>query len=413
MMKLLGFVGYTIGTNLYVALVHLAGLWNHKARKMIEGRAATFASLANASAQWTGKSVIWFHCASLGEFEQARPIIEAFKEKHADWKIAITFFSPSGYEIRKNYAHADWVGYLPFDNATNAQKLIALLNPQKVFFVKYELWFYYLRQLGLKKIPTYLVSAHFRPTQLYFKWYGVFFRSMLQQFTHIFCQNEPSCVLLQKVAITRCSVSNDTRFDRVWNQAQSAISLPIIHQFKNNQPLLVAGSSYATEESYIEQILAQVPDWKIIIAPHHITETRLKQIEQTFSNFSIVRYSKFNELQEARILLIDNIGMLSSIYAYANAAFIGGGYGSGGLHNTLEPAAFGMPICFGPNHVHRFPEAEAMVSKGIAKIINQPNELQTLLTLSLQERERIALDCKLWVQSQTGATNKVLSALNL
>lgn len=413
MMNLLGFGLYTLGTRLYVLLVKIAAIWNPKAKQMIVGRASTFSSLAQTATQWQGKPVAWFHCASLGEFEQARPIIEAFKQKHPSWVVTITFFSPSGFEIRKNYAEAAWIGYLPFDNGTNAKKLIQLMNPQLAFFVKYEVWFHYLKQLKLSKVPTYLVSAHFRPSQPYFKWYGVFFRSMLQHFTHVFCQNASSLSLLNQIGITNGTVSNDTRFDRVWEHAQTPISIPAIAQFKNNQPLLVAGSSYTYEEDLIAQILDSLSNWKVVIAPHHINEARLTQIERTFSKYQVARLSQFNPTHPTQVLIIDNIGMLSSIYAYANIAFIGGGYGTGGLHNTLEPAAFGMPICFGPNHVHRFPEAESMVKQHIATIIHHSSDLKQLLALPLSEQQEIGIRCKNWVQSQTGATNKVLSALHL
>lgn len=411
-----GFLGaliYNIGIFLYALIIRVAALFKPKARLFMEGRRDIFNRIREELKDNAGPNA-WFHCASLGEFEQARPVIEAFRKKHPQYRIIVTFFSPSGYEVRKNDQAADHIFYLPLDTASNARRLIKLFRPSVAFFVKYEFWHHYLDQLRRQQVPVYLISAHFREDQVFFAWYGTFFRNMLQVFDRIFTQNEGSEALLRAIGIDRVTVSRDTRFDRVYDSTVNAPLLPLIEQFRQNQPLLVAGSSYATEETMIGNYLVDHPRLKVIIAPHEIHASRISEVLDTFKDHKTMRYSEANaqNVQDAEVLVIDNIGLLAAIYRYADIAFVGGGFGKKGLHNTLEAATFGMPILFGPNNHDKFPEARQLLQNGIAFTIPDQEAFSQLMEDLLHypaKRKEIGLRSRNFIQAHIGATATILS----
>lgn len=359
---------YSIGIGIYAGGVRIAALFNNKAKLMAEGWKRTFDSLSEAHLADVRTS--WFHASSLGEFEQARPVLEQFKRNHPEYKICVTFFSPSGYEVRKNYADADLVCYLPMDTRANAARLIRLMQPDVAFFVKYDFWFNILGQLARRGTPTYIFSAIFRPQQYFFKWYGSWFRKQLKRcYTHLFVQNEESLQLLQSNGITQCSIAGDTRFDRVHAITQEAKSFPVVEKFIDAHPgakVIVAGSSWEPDEARLSQYLDSNASPILILAPHVISGSHLDAIENSlFATHSCVRYSQLANGQgdnAARILIIDNVGMLASLYRYAHAAYIGGGFGAG-IHNILEAVTFGKPVVFGPRY-RKFKEACDIIALG-------------------------------------------------
>lgn len=408
---------YDVGIFFYSVVAKIASLNNQKAKLFIDGRKNIFDAIS-AKLKNDTHPKIWFHCASLGEFEQARPIIESIKATHPQYKVIVTFFSPSGYEFRKKYDQADYIFYLPLDTKSNAQKLISLFNPSTVFFVKYEFWFHYLTQLHQQKIPTYLISANFRTNQLFFKWYGSFFKKLLQYFEIIFTQNEESKKLLNEIGINHVIVSKDSRFDRVYTTIKNVQSLPIIEQFKHKNLLIIAGSSYTPEENLINNFLLQTSQKiKIIIAPHEIDSAHIKTIEHTFANFKTILYSNANtsNVIDKQVLIIDNIGLLSSIYQYGDIALIGGGFAKKGLHNMLEAAAFGMPILFGPNNHDKFPEANQMIKYGVAFTVYNNNlefnHLMDEFISNTEKRNKISSLSKKFITENIGSTEIILSTI--
>lgn len=412
----LGYIMYRIGLGGYALLVQLASLFNAKASLFTRGRKGLLQMIESTVANDSRKK-IWFHCASLGEFEQARPVMEQLRIKYPEYAVVITFFSPSGYEIRKNYAGADYIFYLPLDTPASAQRFVAAINPSLVFFVKYEIWYHYLKALGERAIPVILISANFRTNHIYFKWYGLFFKKMLTRFNHIFCQNEASQALLNKHGITQTSVSKDTRFDRVLANSTHALDIAPALAFCEEHKILIAGSSYEAEEQLIATVMQQFPEWKIIIAPHHIAHQRIESIQKQFALYGTTTFSELSlhlELAHKKVLIIDNIGMLSSLYRYADIAFVGGGFGKTGLHNILEAAVFGMPVLFGPNNLKKFPESLDMLDAGVGFVVSQPQQLQAHLYNWDQHPstlEAVALKAKQFISSQTGATEHIISYL--
>ena len=342
---------YSLGIRSYSFLICIASLWNPKAKLWMEGRKSVWKQLD----QWesNGKPAYWFHCASLGEFEQGRPLMEALKEKES-CQLIVTFFSPSGYEIRKNYELADLVVYLPRENRKNVKRFLTVLNPSKVFFVKYEFWATYLFEAKKLGAAVYSVSAVFRADQIFFKPFGGFMRKVLKTFDHVFVQDKKSEDLLAKIGI-EATLAGDTRYDRVMANAEKVRPYPEIEKFINGKKVLVVGSSWAQDDQVIKECLND-PDfeWKVIMAPHEIGEDRIKTIEATFEKRAI-RYSNITSNEEAQILIIDNIGMLMNVYQYADIAYVGGAFGKG-LHNILEPACFGVPVIFG-DRFEKFTEA--------------------------------------------------------
>ncbi len=363
---------YLIAIKLYAAAITIASVFNHKASQWVKGRKNWQSHVQ--SALMPGEKRIFFHCASLGEFEQGKPLLEELKLNYPEHKIVLTFFSPSGFEIRKHDPHADYVFYLPVDGPVNAKKFIDLINVEMAFFVKYEFWHFYIKEFRTRKIPVYFVSSIFRPTQIYFQPFGKFFFSILKRVSHFFVQNQTSLELLYKHGITPVSVTGDTRFDRVYQNSLNTKSISEIEQFKGKGKLLVAGSTWAADEKLLAGLIENLEDdFKVIIAPHEIGEVRINSLISKLGS-SCVRFSDWNsQTASKKILIIDNVGMLSSVYKYANVAYIGGGFGKG-IHNILEAVVFGIPVFFGPNY-KKFREASELVHwKGAFSIRNE-NEL--------------------------------------
>ncbi|WP_395805317.1 3-deoxy-D-manno-octulosonic acid transferase [Daejeonella sp.] len=402
---------YDAGICLYTLLIAIFSLKNKKAQFWIQGRKGLFERIEKSLEK--NKKYAWFHFASLGEFEQGRPVLEKLKSDHPNTPIVITFFSPSGYEVRKNYPLADHVFYLPIDTKQNARKLVRLLNPTIAVFTKYEYWYHYFEALNANKTPLYIISGIFRKEQAFFKWYGGLHRKMLGLVSHFFVQNEESRHLLAEIGVKNVSVSGDTRFDRVDFNAKNPIKISQVEEFCKNNHSFIAGSTWLEDEQLIETLIEVMPDWKFIIAPHEVNENRIKNIEKLFPNS--IRFSEIQEggispqtIAASQVLIIDSIGILSSIYQYGEIAYIGGGFGVG-IHNTLEAAAFGLPVIFGPNYA-RFKEAVELIKKSAAFSIKDSQELKTDVNFLLKEENRIksgqtALG---YVQSQTGATQKFL-----
>lgn len=402
---------YTIGITLFTVIAKFASFFNKKAKLFIDGRKNVFEQIANQINP--DDRPIWFHFASLGEFEQGRPVLERLKSIYPAPKIVITFFSPSGFEIRKNYAGADGIFYLPIDTPSHAKKFMALVNPSLAIFTKYEFWFHYFNELHQKNIPLYLISGIFRPNQAFFKWYGGFNRKMLRLITHFFVQNEESAILLKGIGINAVSVSGDTRFDRVYENSLSPKRIPEIEAFCGDTPIFIAGSSWLADEKLIALLVERHPDWKFIIAPHEVDEAHIKEIKKLFPTalkFSVLtsqfakHSSPISNLQ-SQILIIDNIGMLSSLYQYAKLGYIGGGFGVG-IHNTLEAAAFGLPVIFGPKY-DKFQEAKDLIAIGAAMSISNGEELLSAFA-HFKSNDKASADAKAYVERQKGATEMIM-----
>jgi 3-deoxy-D-manno-octulosonic-acid transferase len=404
---------YTISILAYRLAIGIASLFNTKARKWIEGRKGIFEKLEKDIDP--SAALAWFHCASLGEFEQGRPVIEAFRKKHPHYKILLTFFSPSGYEIRKSYRGADHVYYLPLDTRANAERFISITQPKIVLFVKYEFWFNYLDILHKKNIPFYLISATFRSDQHFFKSYGAWFRKALNNYAHIFVQNETSKQLLSNAGVQRVTVSGDTRFDRVAEIVSNAKDLPIAGAFANNTQVMVAGSTWEEDEKFLIELIKHHRELKLIIAPHEIGGTRIGSLVSSLEKITtVIRFSQANERNviNSQVLIIDNIGMLSSLYRYGKIAYIGGGFGKG-IHNILEAAAYGMPVIFGPNY-EKFLEAKTLVKLQGAFSISSYDELNKCVHELLNDQMKLAFASKIsgdYVRENTGATSVILNAL--
>lgn len=401
---------YQLGIFFYALAARVTALFSEKARFFVNGQKAAFPYLEQRLDH--SRPLLWVHCASLGEFEQGRPLIEQIKKKHPGYQVLLTFFSPSGYEIRKNYDQADYVCYLPLDTASNARKFIELTKPEKVFFIKYEFWYNYINQLHKNNIPLFLVSAIFRQEQLFFKsglrakWY----RQVLQKVAHFFVQTENSAQLLASIGINNCTVTGDTRFDRVAEIAANSKQLPLIEQFKNGQKLIVAGSSWSPDEELLIDFLKQDQTTKIIFAPHEVKESNIKRLLDQLPAGAI-RYSQAEgkNLEQAQVLVVDTIGILSSIYHYATVAYIGGGFGVG-IHNTLEAAIYNIPVIFGPNYL-KFQEAVNLQKVGAAFPITNSEELTGILSQLLnddQKRLEVAQKCREFMLLNLGATQQVL-----
>lgn len=411
---------YNIFLRLYLGVISLAALWNIKARNWITGRKDLMEQVKSSIKG--GKPVIWMHCASLGEFEQGRPVLEQLKSQFTDHEIVLTFFSPSGYMVQKNYRGADYIFYLPLGTRKAAQTFINLINPKLVVWVKYEYWYHFLHQLHEQKIPVILISAIFRKDQVFFKWYGSLHRKMLTFFDRLFVQNESSAQLLRDIGIRNVTIAGDTRFDRVVDIANTPRELPIIAQFCQGRIVIVAGSTWPEDEEALDHYANTHPELRFIIAPHEIDDDHLEEIEKLFSN--TVRYSKleaeanleadintaFSSGTKYQTMIIDNIGMLSKLYSYSTISYVGGGFGDDGIHNILEAAVYGKPVLFGPEY-EKYKEANDLVEMGGAFSAENVLELEELLTRLLKNedeyREASATAMK-YVQDNTGATNKLL-----
>ncbi|MET4083514.1 3-deoxy-D-manno-octulosonic-acid transferase [Pedobacter sp. UYP30] len=400
---------YSITINLYFFIVWVTSLFNAKAKLFIKGRENLFAKL-NSSLS-TEKKRIWFHFASLGEFEQGRTVLEQVKSNYKEQEIIVTFFSPSGYEIRKNYPGVK-VFYLPMDSLSNAKKFIEIVNPSIAIFTKYEFWHFYFSELKHKGVPLFLISSIFRDNQPFFRWYGNFNREILKCVTHFFVQNKESVSLLSSINLNNVTLAGDTRFDRVFENAIAPKRFPIIDFFLAGSPTCIAGSTWPEDEGILSALPEKYPTWKFIIVPHEVDEKHLANIEHLFPATSI-RFSVLSadptRLEKSKsvinVLIIDNIGMLSSLYQYGKIAYIGGGFGAG-IHNTLEAAAFGLPVIFGPKY-KKFQEAKDLIAIGAAKSIDNNAELTHAFTHFAKNKECSAA-AKDYVAKNKGATKTIV-----
>ena len=406
---------------LYNLVISIAGfflkivaLFSPKIKLFIDGRKNVF-SILEEKIKATDKT-IWFHSASLGEYEQGLPVIEKIKEKYPSHKIVVTFFSPSGYEVRKNNTVADVTIYLPLDTKKNAKRFLKLVHPEKAFFIKYEFWLNYLKELETSKTPTYLISGIFRDSQMFFKWYGGFYRKALKAFTYFFVQNESSKQKIEAIGFNNVIVSGDTRFDRVNAILERDNSLDYIEKFKNNQTTIVIGSSWPKDEALIAEYINQAPDdVKFIIAPHNIKTEQISNLKSQITKSSVLFSEKNNfDLSNYSVFIIDTIGLLTKIYSYGTIAYVGGGFGNPGIHNILEPATFGIPIIIGPNFSN-FAEAVELVKLKGCTVISNSDELKNSFDQLindenfLKEKGQI---CKSYIQDNTGATNSIMKIVS-
>lgn len=392
-------------------VLKILALFSPKIKLFVEGRKSVF-QILKKNIQATDKT-IWFHAASLGEYEQGLPVIEKVKEKYPIHKIILTFFSPSGYEVRKNNTVADVTVYLPLDTISNAKQFLKVVHPEMVFFIKYEFWPNYLNELKNQNIKTYLISGIFREKQAFFKWYGGFYRNALKTFDYFFVQNDSSKRLLQSIEFNNVKVSGDTRFDRVVTILEKDNSLDFIAAFKNNQPTIVIGSSWPKdEELLINYINNSAESVKFIIAPHNIKAEQITNIKSQITKSSVLFSEKDTvDVSNYSVFVIDTIGILTKIYSYADIAYVGGGFGNPGVHNILEPATFGIPVVIGPNYSH-FSEATALVNlEGCISIQNQIqlDEAFDLLLQNEDERLEKGHICSTFVQMNKGATQTIMT----
>lgn len=406
---------YTFGIYIYIAFVRLAALFGHKkAKQMLEGHKEIFDTLKKNIVP--GTDYVWFHASSLGEFEQGRPMIEKLRAEHPEYRVVLTFFSPSGYRPARNYQQADIVCYLPFDTKRNVKRFIDLVSPKMVFFIKYEFWMNFLDELSNRKIKTYSVSSIFRKEQTFFKPWGGRYRLALHSFDHLFVQNERSRDLLKDINVTNVSVVGDTRFDRVIKILEQERQLPLVEAFaQGDRKLFVVGSSWGEDEAVYMPYFNRHKEWKLIIASHEVNDERIKKIEELYEG-KCVRYTKadMEAVRNADCLIVDCFGLLSSIYRFGDIAYVGGGFGVG-IHNVLEAAVYGIPVFFGPNN-RKFQEAQALKECG--------GGLEIASTIAFEEKmDAFAADAALldkagkaagdYVSSNSGATGKIFKELGL
>jgi 3-deoxy-D-manno-octulosonic-acid transferase len=401
---------YKTGIFLYALIIRFVSVFNEKAKLFVDGRK----NWEDKLAQKINKKDrhIWFHCSSLGEFEQGRPVIEEIKKQFPDTKIVLTFFSPSGFEIRKNYELADVVCYLPLDTKKNAVAFLDLIQPEKVFFVKYEFWFFFISEMKNRKIPLYLVSAIFRRKQLFFKnsALGKWYRKILFQLEHIFVQNEESASLLKGIGLTNFTISGDTRFDRVAAIAKSSKEIPVVEKFRGDSVLIIAGSTWKPDEMLLAEFINESVGIKFVIAPHEVSAANINRIQQMLKKQSLL-FSKASEtnVENFDVLIIDSIGWLSSMYRYGKIAYIGGGFGVG-IHNILEAATFGLPVIFGPNY-KKFKEAVDLAFEGGAFPITNFKDLRLVFNKLTDEEETLKKAsgiCENYVIKNVGSTKVIV-----
>ena len=408
---------YTFSIYLYSIVIRIAAFFGHiKARQMCCGQKQVWTQLQTRLQQ--GERRIWIHCASLGEFEQGRPLMEDIRAHYPQYKILVTFFSPSGYELRKDDAGVDYVFYLPFDTQRNASRLLRLIHPEMVYFIKYEFWRNYLKTIQHLQIPLFLVSAIFRPEQVFFKWYGGWYRKMLKPFTHFFVQNELSKDLLATIGFTNVIVTGDTRFDRVCRIFDEVQQIPEVTQFVNGQPCMVAGSTWPSDEEMLTHYINQENRcMKWIIAPHELHDHQINRLMKAV-NFKSIRYSQLagKNPEEYQLLVIDNFGMLSSLYQYATVAYIGGGLDkNNGIHNALEAAVYGIPVIFGWVY-DEYQEAIDLVALGGAIPVRNELEFTFQLNTLLENPDKVTKTGNIagaFVASGRGATERILDVSSL
>ena len=407
---------YNIALTIAGSVLQIIAFFVPKIKLFVDGRKDVFIKLSEKIK--TSDQTIWFHAASLGEYEQGLPVIEAIKIKYPSHKIIISFFSPSGYEVRKNNALADITIYLPLDTRSNAQQFIEAIHPDMVFFIKYEFWPNYLNELKKQQIPTYLVSGIFRKNQLFFKWYGGFYKKALDAFTYFFVQNESSKKLLLQLGKTNVAISGDTRFDRVATILEKDNSLSFISAFKNNTTTIVAGSSWPQDEVLLSDYINNTKQkLKFIIAPHNVKKDQIAKLKTSITKKTVLYSDYLQEpslpLAEFDVFIIDTIGILTKIYFYANIAYVGGGFGKPGVHNILEPATFGIPIIIGPNYSH-FAEATALVELEGCKSVSTASQLKSSLDRLIIDdiyRSEKGHVCSTFVTMNKGATSIILNTI--
>lgn len=416
---------YNIGLSVLPFFIAIGALFNRKTRLFYRGRKGLLKKVANEVKP--GEPIIWFHCSSVGEFEQARPIIGWYKKNRPQYRILVTFYSPSGYELRKNFDQADWVYYLPIDTPSNARAFVNAVKPAKVIFIKYDLWYNFLQAIKNSGAELYLVSAIFRPFQPFFKWYGCFFRKMLKTFTKIFVQDEESKHNLKTIGIAgNVVVSGDTRFDRVHEITQKSRQFPVIEDFVKGSFAVVAGSTWLPDEQMIAEVMKNFSKVKLVIAPHEISKERIDKVSEIFDKYGVVKFSELvdggngnvSEIPDSsktdgrRVLIIDCLGILSSLYRYADFAYIGGGFGAG-IHNILEAATYGCPVVFGPNH-NKFQEAIDLLKLDGGTCVNDVNEFYEILDNCVKDKELRTWKgnvCKTYVEGHLGATERIVGKI--
>jgi 3-deoxy-D-manno-octulosonic-acid transferase len=405
---------YNLVVSLAAFFLKIVALFSPKIKLFVQGRKNVFAVLVQKINP--SDRTIWFHAASLGEFEQGLPVIERIKKKYPSHKIIVTFFSPSGYEVRKNNTVADVTVYLPLDTKNNAKKFITLVHPEMVFFIKYEFWLNYLQQLKKLKTPTYLISGIFRDNQMFFKWYGGFYRKALKSFTYFFVQNESSKEKIEGIGFKNVTVSGDTRFDRVAAILERDNQVDFIAAFKNNAPIIIIGSSWPKDEALIIDYINQAPpNVKFIIAPHNIKLEQISDIKGRINKSTVLFSEKENKnLAEYTVFVIDTIGLLTKIYSYGTIAYVGGGFGNPGIHNILEPATFGIPIVIGSNYSN-FAEAVQLVALEGCMVITNKDELKDIFDRLLTDKSFLTEKgeiCKYYIQDHKGATECILKTIS-
>ena len=392
----------------YRMALSLASLWTGKAQQWVAGRKDLFERLEQTIDH--SAPIVWVHSASLGEFEQGRPVIEKIRAERPEYKILLTFFSPSGYEIRKNYPGADYIFYLPLDTPANARRFLDIVKPEMAVFVKYEYWLNLLAELRSRKVRTFIVSAIFRRGSVFFRPWGGLWRKALQSFETIFVQDEGSKALLSEIGVDNVVVAGDTRFDRVAQIAAAAKKIEAVEQFKGDSRLFVAGSTWGPDEQLLVELANNNPQIKFIIAPHEMDEGRMAKIERETKG-GAVRYTNFTGTTDAQVLILNTMGMLSSVYGYADFSYIGGGFGVG-IHNTLEAATFGLPIAFGPEY-HKFKEARDMVALGAATSVTSYQQLEAWFAPLRDDEQHLKLTSQLakeYTHSHQGATDAFFTA---
>jgi 3-deoxy-D-manno-octulosonic-acid transferase len=409
-MQTMMLVFYDFFLILYKFSISLTSLWNPKAKKWKDGRQDILQRIKDARSQFKGP-LVWFHAASLGEFEQGRSLIEAIKLHYPHYSILLTFFSPSGYEVRKNYKNADMIFYLPMDGKKTSNEFLEIINPSFAIFIKYESWHYYLSALKTRNIPTFLISAHFTPNLVYFGIVGSFFRKMLNSYSHIFVQNNDSIELLKKYNVSvNTSISGDTRYDRVLEITSSDFKNERIEKFCQSAQVIVAGSTWDEDELLLKHLQEELPQLKLVIAPHDIGKASIERVKSNFHNPILLSENKD---YDSNVLIIDSIGMLSSLYRLGTLCYVGGGFNPSGIHNILEPAAYGKVVIFGKEYWYSL-EAKQLIGLGAAFSVSTKQELVSTVELLLKDsdaldaKNKITLD---FVRSNQGATKKIMSYL--
>jgi 3-deoxy-D-manno-octulosonic-acid transferase len=400
---------YNLFIQLYFIGIHLASLWNKKAAAWILGRKSLFEEVEKKIA--AGDRIIWMHCSSAGEFEQGKPLIEALKKEYPSHKILVSFFSPSGFSIAKNYKPADYITYLPLDTRKNAERFVKLVKPELVIFVKYEFWYHHLATVAFHHIPLLLVSAVFRKEQLFFKRYGKFLRQILFSFRHIFVQDLASLQVLEQNGITHCSISGDTRFDRVKEIRNHFLEIDFVQNFISNHKVIVAGSTWEGDEKLLAGYVTNKPDVKLILAPHEINQSHISSIRSLYPDH--ILYSEFSTYvnkEAAQVLIIDSVGLLSRLYQYATITYVGGGFTKDGIHNILEAAVWGKPVIFGPNY-KKYREANELIVAGGGFSISTSEELKKLADNFFRNEKDLQATgskAKNYIEENKGATQKIL-----